>query len=124
MDFFININSTLPKLTLELINDGRDNFQKFFEKVQNANIYFTMIDVISGNKKICNKKAGIELVEPKSDCVGEQYYLVYQFSESETSKSGRYIGRFTIDFLDGSGTLIVPIRNVLYINILDNGIKK
>ncbi len=124
MDFNINKNSTLNKLKLELINDGRNDFHKFHEKVQNANIYFTMTDIVTGVKRIAKKQTGIELVLPQSDCVGEEYYLVYQFTEKETSIGGRFVGQFTIDFLDGSGTLIVPIQETLYINVLDNGIKK
>ena len=31
---------------------------------------------------------------------------------------------FEIDFLDGSGTLIVPIKEELFINVLDGSIKK
>ncbi len=124
MDFNINKNSTLNKLKLELINDGRNDFHKFHEKVQNANIYFTMTDIVTGVKRIAKKQAGIELVVPQSDCVGEEYYIVYQFLERETAIAGRFVGQFTIDFLDGSGTLIVPIQETLYINVLDNGIKK
>ena len=36
MEFSINKNSTLPVLKLELIQDGRNDFQKFHDKVQNA----------------------------------------------------------------------------------------
>lgn len=124
MEFFINKNSTLPVLKLELINDGRNDFHKFHEMVQNANIYFTMSDVITGVKRIAKKETGIELVVPQSDCVGEEYYLVYQFTEKETSVAGRYAAQFTIEFLDGSGTLIVPIREELFVNVLDGSIKK
>ena len=42
MDFFINKGATLNKLKLELINDGRNDFHKFHEAVQNANITFTI----------------------------------------------------------------------------------
>jgi hypothetical protein len=42
MEFFINKNSTLPKLKMELINDGRNDFRNFYEKIQNATITFTM----------------------------------------------------------------------------------
>ena len=35
MEFFINKNSTLPKLKMELVNDGRNDFRKFYEKIQN-----------------------------------------------------------------------------------------
>lgn len=124
MEFNINKGATLNKLKLALIQDGRNDFNRFFEAIQNADIKFTMTDIITGVKKIANKKAGIQLVEPVSDCIGEEYYLVYQFTEKETSNAGRYIGQFSIDFLDGSGVLIVPIRENLWINVLDGGIKK
>jgi hypothetical protein len=124
MEFFINKNSTLPVLKLELINDGRNDFRKFHEMIQNANIYFTMTDVITGVKRIAKKETGIQLVLPQSDCVGEEFYLVYQFTEKETSVAGRYAAQFTIEFLDGSGTLIVPIREELFVNVLDGSIKK
>lgn len=124
MEFFINKNSTLPVLKLELIRDGRNEFQKFFELIQNANIYFTMSDVITGVKRIAKKSTGVQLVMPQSDCVGEEYYLIYKFTEKETSVAGRYVAQFTIEFLDGTGTLIVPIRETLYVNVLDQGILK
>lgn len=124
MEFNINKKATLPILKMELIHDGRNDYQKFHEKIQNANIYFTMTDVITGIKRIAKKSAGIELVLPQSDCVGEEYFITYQFSSKETSKEGKYVGQFEIEFLDGSGTLLVPIRETLYVNILDQGIKK
>lgn len=124
MDFNINKNSNYPILKLELINDGRNDFNHFFDLIQNTNIYFTMTDTITGIKKIAKKKASIKLVEPTSDYISEQYYIVYKFSSKETNQSGRFIGQFEIEFLDNSGTLIVPINNTLYINILDQGIKK
>jgi len=124
MEFFINKGATLNKLKLELIQDGRNDFNKFFEKIQNADIYFTMYDVITGVKRIAKKKAGTQLVLPVSDCTGEEYYLTYQFSSKETSVAGQFIGQFEIDFLDGTGTLIVPIREQLFINVLDGDIKK
>lgn len=124
MEFSINKNSTLPVLKLELIQDGRNDFQKFHEKVQNANIYFTMTDVITGVKRIAKKQTGIQQVEPASDCVGDEFYLIYQFTERDTAVAGRYVGQFEVEFLDGSGTLIVPIREELFINILERTIKK
>jgi hypothetical protein len=124
MEFFINKGATLNTLKLELINDGRNDFHKFHEMVQNANIYFTMTDVITGVKRIAKKETGIQLVLPKSDCVGEEFYLIYQFTEKETSIAGRYAAQFTIEFLDGSGTLIVPIREELFVSVLDGSIKK
>ena len=123
MEFFINKGATLNILKLELIQDGRNNFRDFFDKIQNADIFFSMSDVITGVKKIGKKRASTELVVP-IDCVGEEYYIVYQFTEKETQNAGRYVGQFTIEFLDGSGTLIAPIKEELFINILDGSIKK
>lgn len=123
MEFFINKGATLPVLKMELIQDGRNDFHSFFEKVQNANIYFSMSDVVTGVKRIGKKTAGLSLVVPVN-CVGEEYYIVYQFSENDTNKPGRYVGKFIIEFLDGSGTLIAPIREELFINVLDGSIKK
>ena len=34
MDFYINKNATLPVLKLELIKDGRNDFNKFHDKIQ------------------------------------------------------------------------------------------
>jgi hypothetical protein len=122
MEFFINKNSTLPKLKMELVNDGRNDFRKFYEKIQNATITFTMYDVESKVKKISCSPSFIEM-SIANDCENSEtptYFITYQFTEQQTNKSGRYNGYFTINFLDGTGTLIAPIRDELFINVLDN----
>lgn len=124
MEFHINKNASLPTLKMELIQDGRNDFHKFFELIQNADIYFTMTDVITGVKRIAKRHAGTQLVLPQSDCTGEEYYITYHFSQKETSVAGRFVGQFEIEFLDGTGTLIVPIRETLYVNVLDQGLLK
>jgi len=124
MEFHITKTATLPILKLELIRDGRNDYQKFHEKIQNADIYFTMTDVITGVKRIARKLANIQLVLPQSDCVGEEFYIIYQFTKKETSLAGRYVGQFEIEFLDGTGVLIAPIREELHINIIEGSIKK
>lgn len=124
MEFYINKNATLPKLKLELIKDGRNDFNKFHDKIQNASITFSMTDVVTGVKRVACSNAGIEEVLPKGNCICDEFYLVYQFTSKQTSIAGRYTGQFEITFLDGSGTLIVPIREELFINVLDGSIKK
>jgi hypothetical protein len=122
MEFTINKNSTLPLLMMELIKDGRNDFKKFYELVQNADIFFSMYSVDTGVTKIGRKKAYLTEVEPIS-CAGEEFYLTYQFTSKETSVPGKYVGVFEITFLDGSGTLIVPIKEELFININNGSIK-
>ena len=90
MDFFINKKSTLPNLKLELVNDGRNDFRNFHEKIQNATIKFTMTDVTNGSKRIANSTASIEL--KPDDCMLDcdpEYYIVYDWVARDTKKPGR-----------------------------------
>lgn len=123
MDFNINQHASLPVLKMELIQDGRNDFHKFYDQIQNADLTFSMVDISTGVRRIGKKTAHTSLVTPP-DCENDRYYLIYQFTQEDTARAGRFAGLFEIDFLDGSGILIVPIRETLFINILDNGIKK
>jgi hypothetical protein len=124
MNFHINKGATLPVLKLELIKDGRNDYKAFHEMIQNATIKFTMTDIETGVKKIAGKDGLCVLKPTMGDCVDEEYYLAYQFSEKDTKRAGTYVGQFTITFLDGSGILKVPIREELFIHVLDGSIKK
>jgi hypothetical protein len=119
MDFFIKQGATLPRLKMELINDGRNDYDSFHDMIQNSTITFCMTDVNTGVKRIGGKEALCILKQPSQDCTGEEYYIGYQFSEKETRKAGTYRGEFTITFLDDSGKLIVPIREDLIIHVLE-----
>jgi hypothetical protein len=122
MDFFINKGATLPVMRLELIQDGRYDWSSFYDKLQNATIYFTMSDLETGVKKIGKTTTNASF---KGECEGtEEYYLSYQFSARDTNKAGTYIAKFIIEFGDGSGTLIVPIREELRVNVIQGSIRK
>lgn len=123
MNFYINKNSTLPTLKMELIHDGRNDFSDFHECIQNANIYFCMEDVATGARKIGMKPATLYLKQTAADCQ-EEYILGYEWTARDTNKAGTYRGQFHIEFLDGTGTLIVPIREELYVHVLDGSIKR
>lgn len=124
MNFNINKNATLPVLNMELIKDGRYTYREFKDKMQNANIFFTMSNIETGVKYIGKKNATLTLKTLYNGCEDEEYYLTYQFTEKETSKPGTYVANFIIEFLDGSGTIIVPIQEELIVNILDGSIKR
>lgn len=123
MDFFINLKATRPILKMELISDGRNDYKSFYETIQNSNIYFSLVDVDSGLIKVAKQPAGCMLKTDTPLDAEEEYYIIYEWRTKDTNRAGIYRGQFTIDFLDG-GTLIVPVRDVLYVHILDNGIKK
>lgn len=121
MDFFINKNSTLPLLVMELIQDGRNDYKAFNELIQNANITFSMVDVETGIRKVSRQVASCELKVACPDC-DEEYYVIYQWKPKDVNRVGTYKAEFTFEFLDGSGTLITPIREQLNIHILDGAI--
>ena len=66
--FNIVQNATLPYLEMEVINDGRHNFDKIYIALQAADVTFNMIDNNNGIKKIVNKKCNIVPIE-NNGCV-------------------------------------------------------
>ena len=130
-ELYINKNSVLPHLRMELINDGRHDFNKFYEAIQNASITFSMTNVDNGIMKIANAKASIVPRENNS-CVDE-FVIVYEWKERDTKQPGIYRGQFKINFnpdlVSGEqtypvGELIMPIQDELMIYIMDGVIKK
>ncbi len=124
MNFNINKGATLPILKMELIKDGRYTYHEFNNMLQNSKVYFSMANITTGVKKIGKKSAICILKSEYDGCEDEEYYIAYQFTSKDTAKPGTYVGNFTIEFQDGSGTLVVPISEELYINVLDGSIKK
>lgn len=125
MTFYIKQNSTLPTLRMELIEDGRHDFHKFHECVQNAEITFTMVNAATNVTKVANGKAYIKLRE-NTDCT-EQYVICYDWKKHDTKEPGTYKGYFSINFGNDisndeytypSGLLGMPIRDELTIVVL------
>jgi hypothetical protein len=121
MEFFIIQNSTLPVLKMELDFNGKSSMEEFNSIIENSSIFFSMKNVVDGNYKILNKKAGFTnkvFIEPNSKV---EYYIYYKFNLRDTNKVGRYEGEFV--FINDDGTLILPIKEKLYINIVENFIR-
>jgi len=115
-EFYINKNSTLPLLKMELLCDGRTDFNKFYQMIQNSIITFSMEDINTGVIKVANEPA---LVLPKETSHNDEYLVCYKWRPRDTKVSGKYIGKFKIEFGEeyGGGTLIVPIQEQLIIYI-------
>jgi len=121
MEFYIAQNSTLPVLKMELDYNGKSSMEEFNSVIENSSIFFSMKNVVDGNYKILNKKAGFTnkvFIEPNSKT---EYYIYYKFNIRDTNKAGRYEGEFI--FINDNGTLILPIKEKLYINISENFIR-
>ena len=125
-EFYIKAGSNLPYLRMELILDGRSDFNKFYEAIQDADITFTMRDSETGILKISNAKADV-VIENKDSCI-DKYIIEYRWNDRDTKKPGIYEGEFNIHFrgeltsanttYPSEGNLIIPITSKLLIYIV------
>ena len=122
-EFYINKDSLLPTLRMELIEDARHTFNHFFELIQNSTITFTMVNRETGVTKIAKSPCYIKARED-GGCV-EQYVICYDWKKRDVNEEGNYIGKFDIEFGElkndeydyPTGNLIMPIREDLLIVI-------
>jgi surface protein len=115
MEFNIKKNGTLPLLKMQVVDDGRGEFDSFMSFIETSSLYFSMMDVETGSYKIHLDPAGFvekTQIEPNAKT---EYYIYYKFPKKYTNKVGRYEGEFVLKNTDG--TLILPIREKLYINV-------
>ena len=124
MVFYIKQNAILPQLRMELIDDGRRDFYKIYDMLQNATITFTMVNQSNGITKVANAPCYIKLKED-GGCV-DKYVICYDWKKHDTKEKGTYEGTFDINFGQiksdettyPTGDLIIPIRERLTIEIL------
>lgn len=123
-NFIINKDSVLPTLRMELTYDGRSDFNKFFDAIQDSEITFTMTNVDTNVTKIANAPCYIKKKEGDG-CVIE-YVICYDWKKRDTKEQGVYEGEFNIHFNGNlksesttypSGDLKMPIREKLLITI-------
>ena len=117
MEFFIQQNTTLPILKMDVIRDGRtDSWKEFYSVLDNANIRFSMKSEDNGIQKIFMQPAYLTEKTKTNPDSNREYYIYYKWSAKDTNKKGRFIGEFLIEL--SNGELIGPIRENLYINIV------
>ena len=130
MNFYIKKNATLPLLKMQVVKDGRSEYQQFMDSLETATITFTMINTATGIPKIVSGQCGItSLFLPEG--APTEYYVYFRFTDRDTNTPGRYQGQFLIQSDKPCanqsveiGTLILPIREELYINVQDSFISK
>jgi hypothetical protein len=121
MEFFISQNATLPILKMELNFDGKSSIEDLNSFIAESSIFFSMKNLVDGNFKILNKKAGFvnkTFIEPNSE---PEYYVYYVFNSRDTNTVGKFEGEFL--FRADEGSIILPIREKLYINITETLVK-
>lgn len=118
MEFFIKKNATLPVLKLQVVKDGRSEYNSFMKTIELSSIFFSMVNVETGIPKISSRPAGFvekTFLDPNAE---PEYYIYYQFGNMDTNTVGRYEGQFMLR--NDDGVLILPIREKLYITIQDS----
>ena len=58
MEFFIRKDSLEPLLKMELVRDGRNEFDTFHDKLENSTIRFSMKSIDDGTYRILNQAGG------------------------------------------------------------------
>ena len=115
MEFNIKKNGTLPLLKMQVVKDGRVDFDEMTNLIENSIIYFSMKNNFTGSYKILNSIGGFvekTFIDPNAET---EYYVYYKFTSSDTSREGLYEGEFV--FITDTGTYILPIREKLTIKI-------
>ena len=118
MDFFIKKNATLPLLKLQVVNNGRSDFDNFMKTIELSAIFFSMVDVDTGVPKISSKPAGFvekTFIDPNSE---PEYYIYYQLTSTDTNRVGKYEGQFLLR--SDEGVLILPIREKLNVYVQES----
>jgi len=120
MQFFIRKNATLPTIKVKVVKDGRSDFVHLYKYLDESDIFFSMVDAITGIPKIVSAPCQTELIENNADNTSE-YYISFQFTQRETQQEGKYKGSFMIQ--NEQGDLVLPLTEDLYINIQDSFIE-
>jgi len=122
MDFYIKKNATLPLLKMQVVKDGRSEYQQFMDSLETATITFTMINSATGIPKIVAKPCYITILTNLDVNALPEYYVYYRFTEKDTNQVGTYSGQFLIH--NDTGDLILPIREELNIYIQQSFVVK
>jgi hypothetical protein len=118
MEFNIKKNGTLPLLKMQAVKDGRSDYQSFMDFIETSTLFFSMVDSDTGVSKIHMEPAGFvekTFLDPNTPV---EYYIYFKFQKKHLNHAGRFEGQFTLR--NESGTLILPIREQLFINILES----
>jgi hypothetical protein len=118
MEFFIKKGATLPLLKLNIIDNGRNDYNNFMDTIELSSLFFSMINVENGVPKIVNKPAGVGIYNSPIISGVSQYYVYYQFQNTDTNKEGRFEGEFILKKNDG--TIVLPLGEKLFINVSDS----
>lgn len=121
MEFFIRQGASDPILKMRLIDDGKNDKSLFNDMLENSNITFEMYNVNSGEAVILNAQCSVTTRTKHYNQTTDEFYIVFRFTEQQTSEIGKFEGKINVQFLDTdlnpTTKLILPVKEKLYINI-------
>ena len=121
MEFNIRQGASEPILKLRLVDDGKNDKSSFNDDLENSTITFNMFDYKTGEPQVLNGECFLTTRTKKYNQTSDEYYIIYRFTEEDTSVAGKFEGTITIQFLDTNQDpttkLILPLREKLYINV-------
>ena len=117
MEFYIKKNSTLPILKMEIIKDGRSDYE--YNSFLSGGTSFLISLFDNQNDKFLFASKECYMTSEISSFGDEtSYYLNYQFSNKETLNEGRYEVQISIP--SENGIILLPLQEKFYVNILDS----
>lgn len=121
--FFIKKNSTLPEIKFPLTQQLREQYDITDEMLENVAVTFSMTDADTGLYRVANSAGNLVVINDGMNHHDEERYtLTYRFTTTQTSKSGRYLGEFKVDFLGEGhcGKITLPTQEYIEIIISDS----
>lgn len=118
MDFFIKQYANKPSLTMEIYEDGRNDYRDFQNALESAIITFNIKDPNSGKYIAKGRPTRLEVIPGCDNSDNDQYFIVYDFIDRDTRTKGTFEGEFDIYFVLEETRLITPIQDRLFINVI------
>ena len=79
MEWFIRKNATLPVLKINVIKDGRSDYDRSMRYLQDTEIFFSMVDTKTGIPKITSRPAGLIKKESLNTDIDTEYYVYFSY---------------------------------------------
>ena len=120
MVFTTRVHNTELPLRMMVLNTSDFKYQEFYDKMKYAEANFSMVNEETGQYVIANKEAEIIFEEtPHEPYDRFRVILQYCFTKRELKRFGYFRAEFGIYFTDCGTELHVPIKEKLYVNVLD-----
>ena len=115
MEFYIKQNSTLPILKMEIIKDGRSDFNLNSFLSGSSTFLISLYNKITDRFLFASKECYVS--SEYSEFEGKNlYYLNYQFTNKDTLRTGRY--EVQVSITSDQGVILLPLQDKYYVNVL------